>query len=87
MLKIDLGKLKERSDDLATFLEEKLSIKPSMEGDEIILKDEEAKAKLKKSSVKTYLKRYLHINDLRRSYRVLVESDELKFVELKVEED
>jgi len=32
MLKIELGDLKEKGDDLATFLEKKLKIKPSMEG-------------------------------------------------------
>jgi len=87
MLKIVLGKLKEKSSDLANFLEGKHSIKPSIEGDEIILDDEEKKVKLKKRFVKTYLKRYLYINDLKKTYRVLVKGDKLMFVELKFEED
>lgn len=86
MLKIVLGKLKERSNDLANFLEGKHSIKSSIEGDEIILDDEEKKVKLKKRFVKTYLKRYLYKNDLKKTYRVLVEGDRLMFVELKFKE-
>jgi len=86
MFKIDLGKLKEKSDDLAAFLEKKLFIKPSIKGNDIILNDEGAKDKLKKNFLKTYLKRYLHLNDL-RSYRILIEGNELRLVELKVKED
>ena len=87
MLKIELGDLKEKSEDLATFLEKRLTMKPSIEGSSIILEDEKAKVKLKKSLLKTYLKRYLHINDLRKSYKVLVKEDELRLVTLKVKEE
>lgn len=87
MLKIELGDLKEKSEELANFLEEKLKIKPSIEASSLVLDDTELKVKLKKSLLKTYLKRYLHINDLRRSYRVLVKEDELRLVALKAEEE
>ncbi|MCP8309611.1 MAG: hypothetical protein H3Z54_13130 [archaeon] len=87
MLKIELGDLKEKSEDLAKFLEEKLKLKPSVEASSLVLDDTESKVKLKKSLLKTYLKRYLHMNDLRKSYRVLVKEDELRLVALKVKEE
>ncbi|MGQ9469364.1 MAG: hypothetical protein ACUVTD_06010 [Nitrososphaerales archaeon] len=87
MLKIELGDLKEKSEDLAKFLEEKLKIKPSIEVSSLVLDDTKSKVKLKKNLLKTYLKRYLHMNDLRRSYKVLVKKDELRLVALKAEEE
>lgn len=83
MLKINIGNLKEKNQDLITFLEEKLKIKSSKEGDKIIFEDEESK--LKKPLVKTYLKRFLHKNNF-KDYRVLVKGNEMKIVELKTEE-
>jgi len=85
MLKIELGDLKDKSEDLANFLEGKLKVKPSIEASSLILDDSKLKTKLKKGLLKTYLKRYLHINDLRRSYRIFAKEDELRFVKLKVE--
>ncbi|MCP8308365.1 MAG: hypothetical protein H3Z53_05890 [archaeon] len=87
MLKIELGDLKDKSEDLANFLEKKLKLKPSIEVSSLVFDDTKLKVKLKKSLLKTYLKRYLHINDLRKSYRVLVKEDELKLVALKAEEE
>ncbi len=87
MLKIELGDLKDKSEDLAKFLEEKFKIKPSIEASSLVLDDAKSKVKLKKSLLKTYLKRYLHINDLRRSYKVLIKEDELRLVALKVKEE
>ncbi len=86
MVKIELGDLKDKSEDLAAFLEKRLMIKPSIEGSTIILDDTKSKVKLKKSLLKAYLKRYLHINELRKSHRVLVKEDEFRLVGLKVEE-
>jgi hypothetical protein len=85
MLKIELGDLKDKSEDLANFLEGKLKVKPSIEANSLVLDDSKLKTKLKKGLLKTYLKRYLHINDLSRSYRILAKEDELRFVKLKVE--
>ncbi|MCP8316318.1 MAG: hypothetical protein H3Z52_07275 [archaeon] len=87
MLKIELGDLKDKSEDLAKFLEEKLKLKPSTEASSLVLDDAKSKVKLKKSLLKTYLKRYLHLNDLRKSYKVLVKEDELRLVALKVKEE
>jgi len=87
MLKIELGDLKDKSEDLANFLEKRLKLKPSIEASSLVLDDAKSKVKLKKSLLKTYLKRYLHINDLRKSYRVLVEEDKIRLVALKVEEE
>lgn len=87
MLKIELGDLKDKSEDLAIFLEKKLNLKPSIEASSLVLNDSKLKTKLKKSILKTYLKRYLHINDLRKSYKVLVKEDELKFVKSKAKEE
>ena len=82
-----MGELKERTDDLISFLEERLSIKPSIADNKIILDNKEAISKLNKSFVKTYLKKYLYINNLRKSYRVLVKKNILQFFPLKVEEE
>jgi hypothetical protein len=87
MLKIELGDLKEKGDDLATFLEKKLKIKPSMEGGLMILDNEEAKARLKKSIVKAYLKRYLYANDLRNNYKVFVKGNELQLIKMEVKKE
>ncbi|NWG08928.1 MAG: hypothetical protein HXX80_01210 [Nitrososphaerales archaeon] len=87
MLKIELGDLKEKGDDLATFLEKRLKIKPSIEGGLIILGNEEAKARLKKSIVKTYLKRYLYANDLRDNYKVFVKDNELQLIKIEIREE
>ncbi|MGQ9718340.1 MAG: hypothetical protein ACUVWK_00565 [Nitrososphaerales archaeon] len=87
MLKIELGDLKEKGDDLATFLEKRLKIKSSIEGGLIIFSNEETKAKLKKSIVKTYLKRYLYANDLRDNYRIFVKGNELQLIKMEVKEE
>ncbi|MEM3383155.1 MAG: hypothetical protein QXL52_03135 [Nitrososphaerales archaeon] len=86
MLKIELGDLKDKNEDLMAFLEKRLRIKPSMEGGLIVLNDTKSKVKLKKDILKVYLKRYLHINGLRKGYRVLVEGNKLRFNKLKSEE-
>jgi len=87
MLKIELGDLKDKSEDLANFLEKRLKLKPSIEVNSLVLDDTKSKVKIKKSLLKTYLKRYLHINDLRKSHRVLIKEDEITLVALKVEEE
>lgn len=87
MLKIELGDLKDKGEDLANFLEKRLKLKPSIETSSLVLDDAKSKVKLKKGLLRTYLKRYLHINDLRKSYRVLVEEDKIRLVALKVEEE
>ncbi|MEM3437473.1 MAG: hypothetical protein QXP55_02915 [Nitrososphaerales archaeon] len=83
MLKIELGDLKDKNEDLIAFLEKRLRIKSSMEGSSIVLNDVKSKVKLKKNILKVYLKRYLHINGLRKSYRVLVRGDKLVIIKLK----
>lgn len=86
MVKIELRDLKDKGEDLAAFLEKRLMIKPSIEGSTIILDDTKSKVKLKKSLLKAYLKRYLHINELRKNHRVLVKDDEFRLVASKVKE-
>jgi len=87
MLKIELGDLKDKSEDLVNFLEKRLKLKPSVEAGSLILDDSKSKVKLKKGLLKTYLKRYLQVNDLKKIYRVLTKEDELRLVAIKAEEE
>lgn len=81
-MKITLGKLAERGDELAEFLGNRLKQKLAVESDTINISDEKVKPKL----VKTYIKRYLFIKGLRKDYRVLVNKDQLTIQKLEQEE-
>ena len=84
MVSINLGPLKDRSNDLIAFLEEKVGVKPELEGDMITFKEGE-KEPPHAGLIKTYLKRFLHREGLRKRYRVLREKGVLNII--KVEEE
>jgi len=81
-LKIDLGGLKGKDNDLLIFLKEKLGVEVSFsQADNSMLLDNSSRKKpLKASTVKTYVKRFLHKEGLRQKYRVFVEKGNVKLV-------
>jgi len=87
-LKILLGNFKDKSDELVTFLEQRVGTKPKLDGGAIEIEDEGIRAGVKPRHVKTYLKRFLFKAGERKRYRVLVQGRELRIVELEgVEEE
>jgi hypothetical protein len=85
-LKVALGTLKDKGDDLVAFLEPRVGTKPSLSGGEIEIEDEEVKEGVKPRHVKTYIKRFLYMNGVRKKYRVFVAGKELTIQEIEVGE-
>lgn len=85
MIQINLGKLKSEAENIVSMLNEKTGISPKLEGNKILIEDEGKSVKTK--DVKTYLKKYLHHEGLRKQTRILVEKNEINLVELKLEEE
>lgn len=85
LVQINLGRLKDKRDDIVSFLEAKLGVSSVVEGGKIVLSEEAGPVRMK--DVKTYLKRYLHREGLRRETRILVEKGEVNFVEVEREEE
>ena len=85
-MKVALGTLKDKGDDLVAFLEPRVGTKPSLSGGEIEIEDEELKEGVKPRHVKTYIKRFLYMNGVRKKYRVFVAGKELTIQEIEVGE-
>jgi len=86
-MKILLGTLKDKGDDLAKFLEPRIGVKAEQSGGELDIDDESLKKGIRSRHVKTYIKRFLSIEKVRKDYRVLVEDGELRLVEFEREEE
>lgn len=86
-MKVALGTLKDKGADLAAFLEPRVGTKPGLSGDALEIDEEAAKKGLKPRQVKTYIKRFLYMNGLRKNYRVFVEGKELTVQELELGEE
>ncbi len=86
-MKILLGTLKEKGDELATFLEPRIGVKGEVSGGELDIDDKSLRDGVRSRQVKTYIKRFLSIEKVRRDYRVLVEGGELRLVELELGEE
>ena len=86
-MKILLGTLKDKGEELATFLEPRLGGKPKVGGGEIAFEDLSMKEGLRSRHVKTYIKRFLRKEKLPKDYRVLVESGELRIIEIEATEE
>lgn len=82
-MEIHLGDLKDKSADLVKFLEEKAGIKSSAADDKVSIEDED----VRKSEVKTYLKRFLHVNKSREGHRISVDGDTIKILSVEMEEE
>jgi len=85
-LKVALGTLKDKGDDLVAFLEPRVGTKPSLSGGEIDIEDEALKEGVKPRHVKTYIKRFLYMNGVRKKYRVFVTGKELSIQEIELGE-
>ncbi len=82
-MQIQLGDLKDKAADLEKFLDEKAGIKSKAEGDKVQIEGED----LQKSQVKTYLKRFLHVNKSRKDHKISVDGESIKVLTLEVEEE
>jgi len=86
-LKVALGTLKDKGDELATFLEPRVGAKPSLAGDSMEIEDESVREGVKPRHVKTYIKRFLYMKGVREKYRVFVAGKELTIQEIEVGEE
>lgn len=82
-MKILMGTLKDKGDDLAVFLEPRIGVKGDVSGGELDIEDKSLKKGIRSRHVKTYIKRFLSMEKVREDYRVLVEGSELRLVELE----
>jgi len=78
--------MKDKGDDLIAFLEPRVGTKPSLSGGEIEIEDEEVKEGVKPRHVKTYIKRFLYMNGVKKKYRVFVTGKELTIQEIELGE-
>ena len=85
-MKVTLGTLKDKGDDLVAFLEPRVGTKPSLAGGEIEIEDGEVKEGVRPRHVKTYIKRFLYMNGIRKKYRVFVSGKELTIQEIELGE-
>ena len=81
-MKVVLGTLKDKGEELATFLEPRVGAKPSVSGDAIEIEDESIREGVRPRQVKTYIKRFLYMNGVRKNYRVFVAGKELTIQEI-----
>jgi hypothetical protein len=86
-LKIALGNMKDKGEDLAGFLEPRVGTKPAISGDSIEIDDGSVRAGVRPRHVKTYIKRFMYMNGLRKNYRVFVAGKELTIQELELGEE
>lgn len=89
-MRIDISELKDEGSDLirelANFLEEKTGAEVKMETNEMIIKGEEESAS--KKYLRVLLKKFLHKNELRESFRVISgKENTLTIKEKKIEEE
>jgi len=85
-LKVILGTLKQKGEELVKFLEPRVGTKPSLSDDSVEIDDGSVRKGVRPRQVKTYIKRFLYINDLRKNYRVFVHGRELTVQELELGE-
>ena len=85
-MKVTLGTLKDKGDDLVAFLEPRVGTKPSLSGGEIDIEDDQVKEGVRPRQVKTYIKRFLYMNGVRKKYRVFVAGKELTIQEIELGE-
>jgi hypothetical protein len=85
-LKVVLGTLKSKGEELTAFLEPRVGAKPSLSGDTIEIEDESVRAGVRPRHVKTYIKRFLYMNGVRKNYRVFVVGKELTVQEIELGE-
>ena len=85
-MKVALGTLKNKGEELVTFLEPRVGVKPSLSGDAIEIEDKGVREGVRPRQVKTYIKRFLYMNGVRKNYRVFVAGKELTIQEIELGE-
>lgn len=85
-MKVELGTLKDKAEDIVAFLEPRVGTRPTVSGSVVEIDDEGIRKGVRPRHVKTYLKRFLYTNDLRKNYRVQVQGEELTVQELELGE-
>ena len=85
-LKVVLGTLKDKGEELAAFLEPRVGTKPDLSGDTLEFDDAGVKEGMKPRQVKTYIKRFLYMKGVRKNYRVFVAGKELTVQEIELGE-
>jgi hypothetical protein len=83
-LKVALGTLKDKGEALAMFLEPRVGAKPSVAADAIEIDDSSVREGVHPRQVKTYIKRFLYMNGVRKNYRVFVSGKELTIQEIEL---
>ena len=86
-MKVTLGTFKDKGDELVAFLEPRVGTKPSLSGDAIEIEDGSLRAGVRPRQVKTYIKRFLFMNGVRKKYRVFVSGKELTIQEIEIGEE
>ncbi len=86
-MKVALGTLKNKGEELVTFLEPRVGAKPALSGDAIEIDDGDVREGVKPRQVKTYIKRFLYMNGVRKNYRVFVSGKELTIQEIELGEE
>jgi sRNA-binding protein len=86
-MKINLGTLKDKGDELVSFLEPRVGVKPSLSGDSVEIDDEGVRKGVRPRDVKTYIKRFLFMKGVRKNYRVFVSGKELTVQEIELGEE
>ncbi len=79
--------MKGKGDELVAFLEPRVGVKPSLSGDAIEIEDGSVREGVKPRHVKTYIKRFLYMNGVRKKYRVFVAGKELTIQEIELGEE
>ncbi len=86
-MKIVLGEFKDNGEELAEFLEPRIGVKPKSSGDGLEIDDDSIRKAVKPRHVKTYIKRFLLMNDQREDYKILVEGTDLTMIYLERDQD
>ena len=86
-MKVTLGTLKDKGEELATFLEPRVGGKPSLEGGAIEIDDGSVREGVRPRQVKTYIKRFLYMKGVRKNYRVFISGKELTIQEIVLGEE
>ncbi len=83
-MKVELGTLKNKGDDLVAFLEPRVGTKPELSGGAIEIEDAGIRQGVRPRHVKTYIKRFLYMNGVKKNYRVFVSGSELTIQEIEL---
>ena len=80
MVEVNIADLQgEDKEGLGTYLQSKLPVKMTRKGDTLTFEDKSERTHVRGPEIKTYLKRYMHMHDLKNEYRLLSDEGSLRF--------